>query len=621
MSDDWEIAHALNPRDAGDAMLDPDGDEFTNVQEHFAATDPHDATSFPGQPSDPLATHQTRALLRYLALRPWREQALVGQMVSDNTTDYAAYVAALAAQPEWGRWPAILGLAVEAPTFSMDIAASVDHAIPYANAGGLVQIKWAMWNPWTGGNMGDQSKIDIAGLLDPLGTPTTNNTAAENQAARAVVLGWIDLVATEIKRYNLATDSKPLLFRPLSEMNGAWFWWGHRTRSDYLGLWNLIRDRLMTHHGLHNIIWVYESAQTEHVHPVPSGSAAASDYYYPGDGGVDAMCHNLYDDDWDLPFDANKVYSKYPKIYGVPQAGPGKDKPDSRDGHFDNMNYLNQISARYPRMSFFIVWNSIYTNGGNTHSKIAIIESTHPEQLMINERAVTRDELRWLPPANPAADVISSSALTATWSDVSMAGQNETGFQLETAPGAGGPWSAVAITAPDATSSIAGALPAGSQRWLRVRSLFDNDDDSLPTDPISAMTWSYFQQWKNDKLGYFNAPDLDDDDGDGLVSVLEYGLGTEPLEPSTSEQPTQGMTNVSGAEYLTLTFRRRIGASDLSYVVESTGDLVLGPWMPDPVPFGLPADNGDGTETVTFRDIIPLGGVPARFLRLRMSTP
>ncbi len=42
---DWETDHALNPNDATDAAKDPDGDDFTNLQEYLAGTDPHDQSS------------------------------------------------------------------------------------------------------------------------------------------------------------------------------------------------------------------------------------------------------------------------------------------------------------------------------------------------------------------------------------------------------------------------------------------------------------------------------------------------------------------------------------------------------------------------------------------------
>ncbi|MCH2592855.1 MAG: lamin tail domain-containing protein [Pedosphaera sp.] len=45
MPDRWEIAQGFDLQDAGDALLDADGDRLTNLQEYAAGTDPHDAES------------------------------------------------------------------------------------------------------------------------------------------------------------------------------------------------------------------------------------------------------------------------------------------------------------------------------------------------------------------------------------------------------------------------------------------------------------------------------------------------------------------------------------------------------------------------------------------------
>lgn len=428
MPDDWERTNLLDARNFADAAADSDNDGFSNAQEYFAATNPWLVTSYPGKPSDELATPLTRALLRYLALRPHDQQSLVGQMVSDNSTGYATFITALAAQPG-GKYVAILGLAVEALQSPIDIHASIDNAITFANGGGIVQVKWAMWNPWRAhlynpatpwigvGVPGDLNKVDIFGMLDPAGTPTVStNSAAENIAARVEMDGWIDTIAVEFARWNVATGNQPILFRPISEMNGDWFWWGHRTRDEYLVLWNHIRDRLMTTHGLHNIVWTYESASGVHTHSGPSTTATASDYYYPGDDAVDIFSHNLYDGDWILPFDANKIYARHPKIYAVPQAGPDKVWPN-RTGVFDNRIYANQIAERYPRNSLFICWDSFSNNQDddndpNTPSSnddpdpttpddpyqhLAIIDNQFAGALLADPRITTRDELAWRP--------------------------------------------------------------------------------------------------------------------------------------------------------------------------------------------------------------------------------
>jgi uncharacterized repeat protein (TIGR01451 family) len=45
MPDQWEVENGLNPDDASDAPLDPDGDGMTNLQEYLAGTNPHDGGS------------------------------------------------------------------------------------------------------------------------------------------------------------------------------------------------------------------------------------------------------------------------------------------------------------------------------------------------------------------------------------------------------------------------------------------------------------------------------------------------------------------------------------------------------------------------------------------------
>jgi hypothetical protein len=47
MTDGWEAANGLDPRNGADAALDPDGDDYTNLEEYRAGTDPQDPDSFP----------------------------------------------------------------------------------------------------------------------------------------------------------------------------------------------------------------------------------------------------------------------------------------------------------------------------------------------------------------------------------------------------------------------------------------------------------------------------------------------------------------------------------------------------------------------------------------------
>ncbi|MHC9510379.1 fibronectin type III domain-containing protein [Kangiella sp. M94] len=47
ISDGWEVEHGFDPNDSTDGVMDSDGDGFTNQEESYALTDPHDASSYP----------------------------------------------------------------------------------------------------------------------------------------------------------------------------------------------------------------------------------------------------------------------------------------------------------------------------------------------------------------------------------------------------------------------------------------------------------------------------------------------------------------------------------------------------------------------------------------------
>jgi hypothetical protein len=119
------------------------------------------------------------------------------------------------------------------------------------------------------------------------------------------------------------------------------------------------------------------------------------------------------------------------------------------------------------------------------------------------------------------------------------------------------------------------------------------------------------------------ATDDDDRDGDGLTALAEYGLASSPGTPDFNSQPTTGTDSflvgqVSG-RYLTLRFRRRLGADDVAYDIESSASLATGPWTPGAGVLVSETNHGDGTATMVYRSAQPVTAGPAVFLRLRMT--
>ena len=110
---------------------------------------------------------------------------------------------------------------------------------------------------------------------------------------------------------------------------------------------------------------------------------------------------------------------------------------------------------------------------------------------------------------------------------------------------------------------------------------------------------------------------LADPDFDGTKSLLEYGLGMNAAVPGTTGLPVSLWRNVSGTDYLALQVRRPVGRTGITYSAEVTGTLAG--WTAA-VQDGTPVSNGDGTETLFFRDTVPRGATP-RFIRLKITQP
>jgi hypothetical protein len=105
--------------------------------------------------------------------------------------------------------------------------------------------------------------------------------------------------------------------------------------------------------------------------------------------------------------------------------------------------------------------------------------------------------------------------------------------------------------------------------------------------------------------------------GDGVANLLKYALGLNPGTPATRSQlPTGGIQPNSGQNYLTMTVNRAAKQTDITYVVEVSGDLKT--WVSGP--------SNTVTLTDTATQLVVCDNTPApsaveRFIRLRVTVP
>ena len=122
-----------------------------------------------------------------------------------------------------------------------------------------------------------------------------------------------------------------------------------------------------------------------------------------------------------------------------------------------------------------------------------------------------------------------------------------------------------------------------------------------------------------------------DPDHDGIPNLLEYALGLNPTVASLTGLPVITLKDYSGTKYLSITFNRSSLATDLTYTVQVSTDLVNWTNLTTSVA-GAPASGPGfvqetGTApnfTVEARDTTaynPRTPRQHRYMRLQVSSP
>ncbi len=178
-----------------------------------------------------------------------------------------------------GQIPAMLGLdLIEYSPSRVEngsTSKAVEYAIEYDSLGGIVTLAWH-WNapskylttkqPWWKGFYKEGSTIDLENIMN-----------GEDKEGYELLVSDIDAIAIHLKK--LENEGIPILFRPLHEASGGWFWWGASGPDAYKELWYLLYDRLTNVHEINNLIWVFNGQNKD---------------WYPGDGYVDIIGEDIY---------------------------------------------------------------------------------------------------------------------------------------------------------------------------------------------------------------------------------------------------------------------------------------------------------------------------------------
>ena len=172
--------------------------------------------------------------------------------------------------------------------------------------GQILQVNWHWQMP--------SSKVNGAYTRDAWGKNSTGSSQM------MTIQQWADIVTPGTSLYDAMiedidyhvvnflkkiVDGKgtpiPIIFRPLHEIDGGWFWWTCPSDPTKTAkLFKILQDRIMNFHGCHNLIWVYNPGVTCNGvsgAPYQVTENARRKLFYPGDEFCDITGIDLYEYD------------------------------------------------------------------------------------------------------------------------------------------------------------------------------------------------------------------------------------------------------------------------------------------------------------------------------------
>ncbi len=318
---------------------------------------------------NPNATEQARKLFSYLC-SVYGKYTLSGQVCDTGLNGPEIK----AIHEVTGKYPAILGLDMMDYTPSRVAlgghGTAVEQAIKFHEAGGIVTFCWhwgapkqyirdgkdANGNPrWWGAFYTENVTYDIEAVMN-----------GSDSEGKALLDKDIEGIAQQLLR--LQDKGIPVLWRPLHEASGGWFWWGAKGAEPYKQLWIYLYEQLTNVYGCNNLIWVW------------NGQAAD---WYPGDAYVDIIGEDIYAANRSYGAQNSKFielldYSNMNKIIALTENGVLFD--------------IDQVISTNARWAWFNTWCGDFVQRGGKYSE-DYTEADILNKTYNSEYVITLDEL------------------------------------------------------------------------------------------------------------------------------------------------------------------------------------------------------------------------------------
>ena len=266
-----------------------------------------------------------------------------------------------------------------------------EHAISWYNATGkkgIVAIHWH-WGSPSGGTAGTNTFYTNLTTFD-VSKAVINGTQQNTDVIRD-----IDAIAVQLKK--LQDANVPVLWRPLHEAGGAWFWWGAKGSGPAKALWDIVYQRLHDYHGLHNLIWVWSTPEAD---------------WYPGNSKTDLMGYDSYPGE----FNYTPQKNVFDNLYNV--TGGKKLIAMSENGPIPDIN--NSISAG-AFWSYFMTWSDLAFSQNTT---------AHMTGVYNNEKTITLENYVSVLPLHISGFAVKKEGMKARIEWTAQFEQNNDRFEI-----------------------------------------------------------------------------------------------------------------------------------------------------------------------------------------------
>jgi mannan endo-1,4-beta-mannosidase len=316
----------------------------------------------------------------------------------DGWFGYPRLVAQLA--DDTGHYVGVVGVDYEHDQVFTPAQLSIanDVLIGHEDLGGLVAVTWSPLSPWLNderdieGNPGtwtdtrtDAGQLDgVEDLRDILDPTTAAGEVWQRKLARVA-----DALA-ELREAGVV-----VLWRPMQEMNGFWFWWGTTVHGNdssvYKDIWRHMYDYFTNERGLDNLLWVYSPASSRlsfDGQPVPNVQPAG--WAYPGSDAVDVVAGTSYHDELLIP--DYRDYLRLPEVIGEAEYSAGLLGEHDRDGDLDTTRYAARLRHDYPAVAYWVSWHD-FPWSETDNAWLSLASNQRADDLLNHPYVITAEEL------------------------------------------------------------------------------------------------------------------------------------------------------------------------------------------------------------------------------------